>query len=285
MMYGRKMDKVTLVLKEPLAIPVEAEFICPDVFADKNCREIESLPLHHGNRERRLGELFEVHGERSVRIMIEGDVSRVKKIGYGMTKGRIVIMGDAGMHLGAAMSDGEIIVEGNASDWLGAEMKGGVIRIKGDAGNLVGAAYRGSKSGMNQGMIIIEGNSGNEVGERMRKGTITIMGRAGDFLGASMTGGTIIVFGRIGMRSGAEMRRGTIVTFQEGDDTAVPLQLLPTFRYDCTYHPVFLRVYLKTLQRHGLEIKEEYITGSYRRYNGDIVELGKGEILVYEPGA
>ncbi len=279
------MDEVTLVLKEPLAIPVEAESICPDVFTDKSCREIENLPLHHGNRERRLGELFKVHGERSVHIKIEGDVSRVKKIGYGMTKGRIVIKGDAGMHLGAAMTSGEIIVEGNASDWLGAEMKGGVIRVKGDAGNLVGAAYRGSKSGMNQGMIIIEGNAGNNVGERMRKGTIGIMGKAGDFLGVGMIGGTIIVFSKVGMRSGAEMRRGTIVTFQEGDGTAVPLQLLPTFCYDCTYHPVFLRVYLKTLQRHGLEIKEEYVTGNYRRYNGDIVELGKGEILVYEPGA
>lgn len=278
------MDEVTLVLKEPLAIPVEAELICPDVFADKSCREIESLPLQHGNRERRLGELFKVDGERSDRIRIEGDVSRVKKIGYGMTKGRIVIKGDAGMHLGATMSNGEIIVEGNASDWLGAEMKGGVIRVKGDAGNLVGAAYRGSKSGMNRGMIIIEGNSGNEVGERMKKGTIAIMGRAGDCLGVGMFGGTIIVFSKVGMRPGAEMRRGTIVIFQEGHDAAVPLQLLPTFRYDCTYHPVFLRFYLKTLQRHGLEIKEEYITGSYKRYNGDITELGKGEILLYEPG-
>lgn len=274
-----------MVLKEPLTIPVEAELICPDVFTDKSCREIENLPLQHGNRERRLGELFKVDGERSGRIRIEGDVSRVKKIGYGMTKGRIVIKGDAGMHLGATMTGGEIIINGNASDWLGAEMKGGVIRVKGDAGNLVGAAYRGSKNGMTQGMIIIEGNSGNEVGERMKKGTIAIMRGAGDFPGASMSGGTIIVFGRMGMRPGAEMRRGTIVAFQEGHGTAMPLPLLPTFRYDCTYHPVFLRVCLKTLQRHGLEIKEEYITGSYRRYNGDIVELGKGEILVYEPGA
>jgi len=278
------MDEVTLVLKEALTIPVEAESICPDVFADKNCHEIESLPLHHGNRKKKLAELFEVHGERSTHIRIESDVSHVKKIGYGMTKGTIVIKGNAGMHLGAAMSNGQIIVEGNASDWLGAEMKGGVIRIKGDAGNFVGATYRGSKSGMNQGMLIIEGNAGNEVGERMRKGTIVIMGKAGDFLGVGMIGGTIIVFGRIGMRAGAEMRRGSIIAFQE-ECSVAPLQLLPTFRYNCTYSPTFLRVYLKTLQRYGLGIKEEYITGSYRRYNGDIVELGKGEILVYEPRA
>lgn len=278
------MDEVTLVLKEPLAIPIEAELICPDVFADKNCHEIESLPLHHGNRERKLAELFEVHGERSSHIRIEGDISRVKKIGYGMTKGRIVIKGNAGMHLGAAMSSGEIIVEGNASDWLGAEMKGGMIKIRGDACNFVGAAYRGSKSGMNQGIIIIEGNAGNKVGERMRKGTIAIVGKAGDFLGYDMLGGTIIASGRIGIRPGAEMRRGSIIAFQE-ECSVAPLQLLPTFRYNCTYRPAFLRVYLKTLQRYGLSIKDEYITGSYRRYNGDIVELGKGEILVYEPEA
>lgn len=278
------MDEVTLVLKEPLIIPVEAESICPDVFADKERHEIESLSLYHGNRKRNLAELFEVQGEHSAHIRIEGNVSRVKKIGYGMTKGRIVIKGNAGMHLGAAMSNGEIIVEGNTSDWLGAEMKGGIIRIKGDAGNFVGAAYRGSKSGMNQGIIIIEGNAGNEVGARMRKGTIAIMGKMGDFLGAGMIGGTIIAFGRIGIRPGAEMRRGSIIAFQE-ECSVAPLQLLPTFRYNCTYGPAFLRVYLKALQKYGLSIKEEYITGSYRRYNGDIIELGKGEILVYEPGA
>lgn len=269
------MSEVTLILREKSNIPIEADAIRPDIFADKSYQEIEALPLYHGNKERKLGEIFEVRGERSDRIRVIGDLSHIKKIGYGMKGGRIVIEGNVGMHLGATMKGGEIVVEGNASDWLGAEMRGGLIRVKGDAGNLIGAAYRGSKRGMNRGAIIVEGSAGDGVGELMRRGLIVILGDACDFVGVHMIAGSIIVFGKMGKRPGAGMKRGTIVTFQEP-------RLLPTFRYDCTYSPAFLRVYLRALRRYGLEIREDYITGSYRRYNGDISELGKGEILIYE---
>ena len=65
-----------------------------------------------------------------------------------MTRGRITIAGNAGMHLGAYMKGGTIEVTGNASDWVGGEMTGGLIRIRGNAGGQIGAAYRGSLSGM-----------------------------------------------------------------------------------------------------------------------------------------
>ena len=275
------MEEITLTLKESLTIPLEADSIRPDLLAEKSHREIEALPLYHGNRERRLGELFEVEGERSDQVRIVGDLSRVKKLGYGMAGGRLVVEGDAGMHLGALMRGGEIVVQGNAADWLGAEMRGGLIRVKGNAGNFIGAAYHGSKRGMNRGTIIIEGNAGNEVGERMRRGLIVVLGDAGDFLGANMIAGTIVVFGKAGEGPGAGMKRGSIVLLSRGDGA---LPLLPTFRYDCTYNPTFLRLYLRALRRYGIEVGEEYITGRYRRYNGDIAELGKGEILVYERG-
>ena len=275
------MEEIILTLKEPLTIPLEADAIRPDLLAEKSRREIEALPLYQGNRKRKLGDLFEVQGERSDRVRVVGDLSRVKKLGYGMAGGRLVVEGDAGMHLGALMRGGEIVVQGNAADWLGAEMRGGLIRVKGNAGNFIGAAYWGSRRGMNRGTIIVEGNAGNEVGERMRRGLIVVLGDAGDFLGANMIAGTIIVFGRVGQGPGAGMRRGTIVLLSRGDGA---LPLLPTFRYDCTYNPTFLRVYLRALRRYGVEVGEEYITGNYRRYNGDIAELGKGEILVYERG-
>jgi formylmethanofuran dehydrogenase subunit C len=272
------MPEITLVLKEKSNIPIEADAIRPDLFSGKSQQEIEALTLYYGNRKRPLSEILEVRGEKSDHIRVVGDLSHVKKIGYGMKGGRVVIEGNVGMHLGAMMEGGEIIVEGNASDWVGAEMRGGLIRVKGNAGNLIGAAYRGSKRGMNRGTIIVEGNAGNEVGERMRRGLIVILGDARDFVGSYMIAGSIIVFGKIGERPGAGMKRGTIVTFQE------PC-LLPTFCYDCIYSPAFLRIYLRALRRYGLEIREDYATGSYRRYNGDISELGKGEILVYEQEA
>lgn len=273
--FAGETNRVTLRLREPTTIPIEADSICPDHFVGRSRAEIEALPAFYGRRKVTLGDLFTVEGEGSDSILVEGDLSHVKKIGQRMSRGRITVHGDVGLYLGAYMRGGEIVVEGNAGDWVGAHMQGGRIWIKGNAGHLVGAAYRGEKRGMNRGTIIVEGNAGDGVGELMRRGLIVILGDACDFVGVHMIAGSIIVFGKIGERPGAGMKRGTIVTFQE------PC-LLPTFRYDCTYSPAFLRVYLRTLRCYGLEIREDYITGSYRRYNGDISELGKGEILIYE---
>ncbi|MBU2617862.1 MAG: formylmethanofuran dehydrogenase subunit C, partial [Euryarchaeota archaeon] len=134
---------------------------------------------------------------------------------------------------------------------------------------------RGSKVGMRQGMIIVEGDAGHEIGERMKRGIIAILGDVASFAGAHMKGGTILCFGKMGERTGAEMDRGTIIAF-------TPLQLLPTFRYNATYNPVFLRFCLRELRKYDLPIVDEHITGRYERYNGDLTELGKGEILVWK---
>lgn len=276
------MSEIILKPKMEFDVPVEAEAISPDLFQGKSREEIENLPVFLGNKKMALKDLFLIEGDPSAEILIEGDLSRVKKIGYGMSRGRIQIKGNAGMHTGATMSGGEILVEGDAQDWLGAEMKGGLIRVKGNAGHFVGASYWGSKQGMNRGVILIEGNVGNETGKKMRRGLIAIKGKTGDFLGVGMIGGTIFVFSQIGERPGAEMKRGSIVLLQE--NCSGPPTLLPSFAYDCTYNPTFLRVYFKALKELGFPVKEEYISGKYRRFNGDIVELGKGEILIYEPG-
>lgn len=81
-----------------------------------------------------------------------------------MTRGKIKIVGNAGMHLGAYMKGREIGVTGNASDWIGAETTGGLIRVSGNAGGQIGAAYRGSLAGMKGGMNQIGGTASLEVG-------------------------------------------------------------------------------------------------------------------------
>ncbi|MFQ5891664.1 MAG: formylmethanofuran dehydrogenase subunit C [Candidatus Methanofastidiosia archaeon] len=264
---------VNLRLKVKTKIPITASCISPDVFYGKSKKEIKKLEVFYGNKQKSLGELFEISGEDSD-IVMEGDFSRVKQIGSKMTCGKILIKGDCGMHLGSYMKGGEILVEGNVSDWCGAEMRGGFIRIKGNAGNLLGAAYRGSKWGMNRGTIIVEGNALNEVGIWMKRGIIVVLGDVGNFAGAHMKGGTIISYGKIGERVGAEMNRGTIIAFKKPE-------LLPTFKYDCTYNPSFLRFFLKELSEYGIPVKREHITGLYERYNGDFTELSKGEVLVF----
>jgi formylmethanofuran dehydrogenase subunit C len=255
---------------------VEAECISPDLFSGKSLEQVKNLEVLVGNKRKRIGDVFEVSEgpEGGEEIVLEGDLSRVKHVGATMSFGKIVVKGNIGMHLGRQMKGGEIIVHGNTGDWAGAEMKGGTIRIEGNAGNLLGAAYRGSKLGMNRGMIVVEGSAGHEVGELMKRGIIAVVGDIASFAGAHMKGGTILGFGKIGGRAGAEMDRGTIIAFN-------PLELLPTFEYDSTYNPTFLRIFLRELRKHDLPIKETHITGMYNRYSGDLAGLGKGEIIVW----
>src|SRR5574337_817638 len=206
------MSPVVLRMKEvPTNIPLEAESISPDLFVERSQGEIEAMPVALGNEACRLGDFFTVQGERSDEIVVEGCTGRVKWIGSGMTRGRVIVRGDVGMHAGSYMRGGEILVEGNADDFLGVEMQGGLIRVKGNARHRVGAAYRGSKYGMQGGIIVVEGNVGHEVGAYMRRGLIVIKGNAEDFLGAMMTNGTICLFGQAGIRTGGGMQKGTIL--------------------------------------------------------------------------
>jgi formylmethanofuran dehydrogenase subunit C len=255
-------------------IPIEAECITPNALAGKTAAEIASLPVQHGNAPAPLGDFFRVEGEAGdQQIVLEGDCSRVKCVGAGMTSGSLTVEGDIGMHVGAEMRGGAIDVKGNAADWVGAEMRGGAIRVRGAAGHLVGAGYRGSRLGMRGGVIVVDGKAGNEVGSSMRRGFIAIGGEAGDFAGVSMIAGTIFLFGRPGMRTGAGMKRGTIAVL--GDRP----QLLPTFRFDCVYRPLFLRLYFRHLEAIGFRVPEGLGSAAYRRYSGDLVALGKGEML------
>lgn len=259
-------------------IPVEAECITPDQLADKSVAGIARLPVQHGNCSVPLGEFFAAEGDASDReLVIEGDCSRVKWIGAGMKTGQITIQGAAGMHLGAEMAGGSIQVYGQVGDWAGAEMRGGRIRIHGNAGHLVGGAYRGSRIGMRGGVILVDGNAGNEIGGSMRRGLIAIGGQAGDFAGVALVAGTVILFGEPGIRMGAGMKRGSILTF------ASQPALLPTFRLACVYRPVFPRLYLQQLKAWGFAVPETIREGSYRRYCGDLVGVGKGEILHWQP--
>jgi formylmethanofuran dehydrogenase subunit C len=266
---------ITLTPRERPVVPLEAELVSPDVMATLANDGIRALPVQLGKRQCRLEDFFTVDGEASEEIRIAGDVGKVKWIGRGMTRGRIQIDGDAGMHLAAYMKGGAVEVSGNVTDWLGAEMSGGFIRVRGNAGGQVGAAYRGSPSGMTDGTIVIGGTAGLEVGMRMKRGTIVVGGPVRDFAGLQMKGGTIVLGSGAELRTGAWMMRGTIVSL-------TPIRLLPTFSAAATYNPTFLRLYARHLGDLGLSLPYEESDGAYRRYTGDTSVPGKGEILVWE---
>jgi formylmethanofuran dehydrogenase subunit C len=272
------MSPLVLTLKEQPSVPLEAESLSPDVMGSLAPDAIRAVPVFLGKRRCRLDEFFNVDGTGSEELEIHGDAKQVKWIGRGMTRGRISVVGNAGMHLGAYMKGGAIEVSGNASDWVGAEMSNGIIRIHGNAGGQIGAAYRGSLSGMKGGTIIVGGTAGLEVGMRMKRGTIAVTGPVRDFAGLQMKGGTIFLLGGAELRTGAWMIRGTIVSLK-------PVRLLPTFALACEYDPTFLRLYARHLEALGVSIPYEACDGKYQRYSGDTSVPGKGEILIWRATA
>ncbi len=270
------MSKTIFTLKERPSVPLETEVFSPDVIAPLGQDEVCALPVFLGKRQCRLDDFFTVEGAGSDDLELHGDAGRVKWIGRGMTHGKITILGDAGMHLGAYLKGGTIEVTGSASDWVGAEMTGGLIRIAGNAGGQIGSAYRGSLAGMKGGTILVGGSAGMEIGMRMRRGVIAVRGPVRDFAGLQMKGGTIVLMSGAEIRTGAWMVRGTIVSLK-------PLRLLPTFTHACEYNPSFLRLYAKSLQGMGFSIPYDDQTGAYQRFTGDTSVPGKGEILIWRP--
>jgi formylmethanofuran dehydrogenase subunit C len=261
-----------LELRAAVDVPVEADCISPDRLAPLALRDIERLPLLHGNRQVPLAEMFKVSGAPSARISLAGDLARIKHLGTGMSAGEMHLEGNAGAHLGAGMSGGTIEVSGNAGDWVGPELRGGRIIIRGNAGHMTGSAYRGSAIGMTGGEIIVHGSVRNELGHGMRAGLIAVGGDCGDFAGVNMLAGTVTIFGSAGIRAGAGMKRGTIIAMR-------PVDVLPTFSFACEYRPPFLPLYLRHLRDLQLPVTDAHLALRYRRWCGDAVELNRGEIL------
>jgi formylmethanofuran dehydrogenase subunit C len=211
--------KVRLTPKGEIGIMIEAESISPDTFAGKSETEIGDLIVWQGPRKVPLAEFFDLEawdeetageGDGAVEILIDGDVSRVKRIGQRMTKGKIELPGSAGMHLGSEMAGGEIRLKGDAGPWAGMNMRGGLLEVGGNVGDHVGSAYRGSWRGMSGGKIMIHGNARSQLGGGMSGGEIVVEGSVENFCGIRQSGGLIFV-GKDAVRGvGAEMIGGSI---------------------------------------------------------------------------
>jgi formylmethanofuran dehydrogenase subunit C len=278
------MKELWLTPTQLPSIPVEAEVISPDVVTGKTLKEIEGFKVYVGNATYRLGEFFEVEGEvaetaADQMIVVDGSVQTVKYIGAKMTAGSILVKGCAGMHTGSQMSGGELVVEENTRDWAGAEMKGGLLRIGKDSRNLTGAAFRGSSEGMTGGCIVVDGDAGVEAGSFMRRGMIVVRGGVGPFAGVHMNGGEIFVFGKASRRFGAEAKGngGFIACLGEVES------ILPTYLYDTTYKPAFMKLYLRQMRdKLGIEEAMSFVDAPFRRYRGDLAVGGNAEILIAE---
>jgi len=253
-------------------IPLEADCLTPDLLLGKSIHEIARLPVWHGKQSACLGDFFRIEAAPVEEVHLRGDLSRVKGIGQRMSQGRLLVYGSVGMHAGAEMSGGQLHIFGDAADWLGAEMRGGRIWVHGNAGDLAGAAYRGARRGMVGGEILIDGNAGQETGITMRRGLIAVGGQLGDFSGGGLIAGTILAFAEAGRRLGAGMKRGTLALFHSTPP------LLPSFADAGLFVPLFLELYLRYLRQLGFA-PARIGCRPMRRWCGDRLSLGKGEIL------
>ncbi|MFX1475362.1 MAG: formylmethanofuran dehydrogenase subunit C [Promethearchaeota archaeon] len=263
-------------------IPINASVLTPDAIVGKSIEKIRKIKLWHGNRQVPLGKLFRAGFSAGLdmggpALDIHGPIPTVRRLGENMTRGKIIVHGDVGMHCGARMKGGLIRVEGNADHWLGAEMSGGQILVEGSVGDKAASAYLGSKYGMNGGSLHIKGNAGHELGMGMRRGVIVVEGDTDSFTGTRMLAGTIFVRGKLGSRAGASMRyKGSIITI--GHVT----ELLPTHVYNGEYQSMlFLRLLFDAIEGEiaGIKFTEKEREGPYHRFTGDFAAGGQGELL------
>ena len=248
-------DGLTARLKSSLEQRVDCSAVLAAPWAALTADELSkrTVELERDGRVP-LGELFEIEGSPAGRIRFTGDLSRADR-------------------LAAGLSEGTVTVEGNLGDEAGLGMAAGALVIEGNAGARTGAAAPGFKRGMTGGELVVQGSAGAEAGASMRRGMLAIGGRAGDRAGLGMIAGNIVVFGTAGENAGLWSKRGSIAALGGITPPA-------SYAYACTYQPIHLRVMLLRLQTlYGIRVRKRQLAGLYRRYSGDLAELGKGEIL------
>jgi len=259
------MSGLVLELKHPLKSPVHLDMLSPDNLAGKKTTEVANLEVWEGNRKVKLKTLFNIQGEpqntpQEITLELTGDLSKTRRIGYGMTRGTIHVKGTGGLYIGESMKGGKIIIDGHTGSWLGSNMKSGTIEVSGDVGDFVGAASRGATKGMAGGSIMIKGNAGSEVGSFMNSGTIRIIGGTEMFLGVHMRGGTIHLGGDCSGRAGAHMIGGKIIISGK-----LPSPL-PSFSFEEI--------------REQTKIEKNSIHGPFYVFSGDNNEDGNGKLFI-----
>ena len=203
-----------------------------------------------------LGDLFEVSGTPSGAIRLEGNLRKIDRVAAGLSEGTVVVEGSVGHEAGLGMS-------------------GGVLDVHGDAGDRVGGAAPDARKGMTGGELLVRGSVGAEPGTRMRRGLLVVSRHVAARAGTAMIAGTVVVFGDAGRSPGIGSKRGSVVALGT-------VEIPATYRYACTYQPDHLRLMLTRLRdRYGLKVHKRHLTGFYRRYSGDLGDLGRGEILAW----
>ncbi len=206
------METVTITMKNPPALYLEADNVSPDAFAGKTAAQIAEMHVHEGNTTSTLGKYFDVGGIAGAtavdtKIIVKGDVKKVKYLGFKMSAGELVVEGSMDQYAGAWMTGGKMLVKGNVDAFAGTAMKGG--------------EYRGDWRGMSGGRILVKGNAGSDIGMYMLGGEMIINGNADVHVCTHAEGGKVIIKGNAKSKLGGQMVDGTIYVFGS-IDTMMP---------------------------------------------------------------
>ncbi len=300
-----------LILRNPFACSVEWPRNLTTALLTRPLAELAQLSLTTGDGETKplehYFEIQEIQQEEQKEeaesadfpaplpavIQLTGDLSHVHGIGRGWSQGQLIIEGTTGDCVGEGMTGGSLLIQGDTGHFAGRGMSGGVLKIFGNTRDSLGGPLPGKLKGMTGGEILIHGSTGDQPGYRMRRGTIVISKGVGQRAGRDMLAGTILLLGPLSemaelKQTGQGMKRGTIVLMNPENAPAAPLAepvgqsvSFSHFDYACRYEPVFMRVLLKYLQQtEDWPATETLLNSSYHRYSGDMLQGGRGELLL-----
>jgi formylmethanofuran dehydrogenase subunit C len=272
------MSDLVLRLRAAPAFRLDLSPLTPDRLAGQSIDAIARTPLTYGRRSVPVGEWFDVRGSAGASIVIEGDGTRLDRIGADMQNGLLRVEGNAGAYLGIGMRGGRIEVSGGVDAYAACGMAGGLVRIGGDAGDFLGAALPGEHRGMRGGVVIVAGRVADRAGDHMRRGLILAESGCGDYCASRMQGGTIASLGPCGAHPGFAMHRGTLLLAGPGPSPG------PTFNDAGELALGFLGL----LARSWKELPSRFASLNrpslrVRRWVGDLAFGGQGE-LIHWPG-
>ncbi len=260
------MKIINLIMTRKSSVSLEFDNILPELLFDKSSEQIGESIIYRGNKQEPLSDYFdiEINGKcdnaDDCCIVIEGDLSRVKRIGLAMSCGKIIANSSVDFHVGAHMSGGHILVNGDAESYAGREMTGGILEIMGNVKEFCGSSYAGEWRGMSGGKIIVHKNAGKQLAEYMMGGNIHVEGDCDILAGVHMSGGTIEIDGDVKQWFGGQIKKGCIIINGKTEN------MLPGFvLHETVYHPF---------------INGKYHIGKYVVYSGDKTVRGKGQIWI-----
>lgn len=251
--------RVDLEFHPPMQGRVDASSLQPDFILRMTRVEMEHLTLTISNQIIPLAEACTIlcDPEGVDDLVLSGETQILTKVGHSMKGGKLTVEGDAG-------------------DEVGVDMTSGLIRVHGSVGDWCGANKTANSSGMQGGMIFVDGRAGDQVGAGMRRGLIYISKNTGQYTGARMAAGTILCGGKLGDNPGLGMKRGSIIASKIDC-------LLPGFYPAGKADDEWLKVCFSEVRRAGMSLPAKWLKAIPMRFTGDHLEMGKGEILVYEP--